>query len=111
MKLWSIKTIKEANKMAGQHFFSPDTMKFFNSEVEEYTYDHKDPNGDHIFFVTSEQFEDSTHTLHPRTWSVRSFNPKNGHVRPTPDEFARLLDFNTALKKIGEVVEGKIKYE
>lgn len=43
--LWDV---EEANRRAGQHFFSPDTMRFFKSRVHSALYGGR-------FFVTSEK--------------------------------------------------------
>lgn len=59
----TIEEIREANRRAGLFFFSPDTMRFFRSRVGREVYGGR-------FFVTSEQFDDSS----PRLYSVRRAN-------------------------------------
>lgn len=64
MKYFStIPLLKEANRKLGQHWFSKDTMKFFNTQIESIIYDGN-------YFITSEKFNDE----HPRKYTVRSFN-------------------------------------
>lgn len=60
----SLSELKEANKEAGFHFFSPDTMRFFASRIESTLYKNQ-------CFITSEKkcFEDYT-----RVYSVRKAN-------------------------------------
>ena len=66
----SIDEIKKANRLAGQHFFDFDTLRFFDSVVEPYVY--QGPGG--TFFLTSEQFHGSSGSA-PRKWTVRQFTP------------------------------------
>lgn len=54
---------------AGSHFFSPNTMRFFNSRVLEGVYpagDSKAVPGSLFYFVTSEAYDDA-----PRHYTVR----------------------------------------
>ena len=66
--------IKQANKNAGQHWFSKGTTRFFNSRVSEKVYEGK--NG--VFFVTSERMRYKP--THPRRYTVRIFDPEHGTV-------------------------------
>ena len=50
-KSYGIELVKTCNEMARQHWFSPDTMRFFNSKVLNGT--RQGPCG--VFFVTSEK--------------------------------------------------------
>lgn len=59
----SIEEIKQANKAAGSHSFSPNTMRFFRSRVGFRVY----PVKDGAFFTTSERYDNST----PRLYTVR----------------------------------------
>ena len=81
----TIADIKQANRDAGQHYFDRSTMRFFDSKVETQVYE--GPGG--VYFVTSEQFHGSQGS-NPRKWTVRQFNPENGHCW-TPSE----IQFNT----------------
>ncbi|WP_437557330.1 DUF7447 family protein [Acidithiobacillus sulfuriphilus] len=56
---FSIRSIKQANKEAGQHFFDASTMRFFNSRVCRKVIG--------SYFVTSEQFDATT----PRRYTLR----------------------------------------
>jgi hypothetical protein len=69
---YDMNEIKRANARAGQHFFEEGTMRFFNSRVGDTV--HCGPGG--IFFVTSEQFDDSS----PRRYTVREFVPATGRI-------------------------------
>ena len=55
--------IKEANERAGQNWFAPDTMRFFNSRVLS------DVIGGR-YFVTSERYDNAS----PRLYTVRIAN-------------------------------------
>src|SRR4051794_19932627 len=61
---FTVEQIKQANRDAGQHFFSPDTMRFFKSRVMDFVTGGR-------FFVTSEQNGYSD----PRMWSIREAMP------------------------------------
>ena len=74
--VYGIQEIREANKVAGQHYFDKDTMRFFRSRVAKVT--HSGPGG--IFFVTSEQFDATS----PRLFTVRSFDTATGHCDTAP---------------------------
>lgn len=63
----TVAEIKQANREAGQHFFSPDTLRFFRSRIES------DVLGGRLF-ITSEQFVASTGEADPRRYTVRVAN-------------------------------------
>lgn len=71
--------IKAANRAAGHHWFTPDTMRFFRSRVGETTY--QTPTG--ALFVSSERRSDSD----PRLYSVREFDAASGAVGTWEDTF------------------------
>lgn len=56
---YSIRSIKQANKEAGQHFFDANTMRFFNSRVCRKVIGN--------YFVTSERFDHNS----PRLYTLR----------------------------------------
>lgn len=64
-QLKSLSDIKRANKACGGHWFDRSSMRFFNSIVSKVV--HPSPHQDRTYFVSSEQFDDST----PRLYSVR----------------------------------------
>lgn len=64
----SIDEIKAANRAACQHWFSPDTIRFFRTRISDTIYGGR-------FFVTSETPDDDT----PRRYSVRVVHD-DGHV-------------------------------
>lgn len=72
----TIDEIIDANRAAGRHFFDRDTMRCFRSRVLSELY--KGPGG--IFFITSEQFEDSQGRRAGRRYTVRKFNPKDASI-------------------------------
>ncbi len=59
----TIEEIKQANANAGQHWFSPDTMRYFNSRVLAGVIGGR-------YFVTSERYDDGT----PRLYTIRVAN-------------------------------------
>jgi hypothetical protein len=73
-QMWQLKRF---NAESGQHWFSPDTMRFFRSRVGDTVYAH--PEG--WLFVSSERFETHYPRYHtePRRYTVRIMLP-NGHV-------------------------------
>lgn len=76
--------IKYANEQAGQHFFSPSTMRFFKCRVGEKVY-----KGEKLYyFVTSERFDWDG----PRMFTVRKFDPETGYV-DTVGEFNQLTRY------------------
>lgn len=62
MAFFSINSIKEANRRAGYHFFSEDTLRFFKSRVMSEVF----PLPDGALFVTSERQEGF-----PRQYTIR----------------------------------------
>ena len=56
----SIEDIKAANEAAGQHWFAPDTMRFFNSRVLSGLIHGKGET----FFISSEKREPSEHRMY-----------------------------------------------
>ena len=59
----TLKEIKAANAAAGQHFFEPATMRFFNSRVSARLIAGR-------YFISSERFDETT----PRRYTVRIAN-------------------------------------
>ena len=73
---WTMNEIRKANIDAGHFWFSPDTMGFFRSQVEDTVY--QGPGG--VFFISSEQFVPSDGSVCPRRYTVRSFHPENACI-------------------------------
>jgi hypothetical protein len=71
----TIHEVQEANEEAGRFFFSPSTMRFFDSKICERVF----AGADGWYFVTSEQFKDSHDKRGPRRFTVRRQVP-NGDV-------------------------------
>lgn len=98
-KTWTITEIKQANRAAGNHYFEPATMRFFDSRVERRVYS---GNGG-VYFVTSEQFHGSQGTA-PRRWTVRQFHPETGDI-DTCGEF-NVMDRETAMDTARKLAKG-----
>jgi hypothetical protein len=79
----NITEIKKDNKEMGHHFFSPESMRFFNSVVRAQVI------GDN-FFVTGERFEEGI----PWRWTVRQC--VNGAIN-TVSEFQEFETVGQAL--------------
>ena len=75
---WTLPRIKEANRQAGKHWFSPDTLRFFKSRIGETIY--QGPGG--VYFVSSEVYGPSA----PRLYSVREFTPSTKAVNSVHGE-------------------------
>jgi hypothetical protein len=93
--------LMDLNAKAGQYFFSPDTMKFFDSRVggEAFVKDDK------AFFITSEKFSDRLeHISEPRKFTIRSMDMRTGSVS-TVGEFQGFSTESQAKKKLRELVE------
>lgn len=75
--MWTIPKIKEANKAAGQHWFSQGAMSFFKSKIYPETF----PGWNGIYFVSSEQFSYDS----PKKYTVRIFFPDSGRVKTASD--------------------------
>jgi len=71
MKNWTINAIKEAMRAEGSHWFDPDSMQFFGSQIDSQVY--QGPGG--VYFVSSEK---PPHDR--RKWSVRQFVPEGADI-------------------------------
>jgi hypothetical protein len=74
----TIEEIKAANRRAGYHFFSSNTMRSFGSRVSDKVY--QGPGG--IFIVTSEK---TRYSNEPREYMARQFHPETGAVSNAMD--------------------------
>ena len=93
--------LMDLNAKAGQYFFSPDTMKFFNSHVGGEVF----VKGGNAYFITSEKFSiPSEHVSEPRKFTIRSMDMKSGSVS-TVGEFQQFSTESQAKKKLKELVE------
>ena len=90
---WNMHAIKDCNQRAGQFFFSPDTMRFFNSRVLDRVYQ----GNKGVYFVTSEKFRNE-----PRCYTVRRFFEKSGKVDTVGEhqEFSSAARAATQAKKL-----------
>jgi len=64
----TIAEIKTLNKKNGYHFFSKDTMRFFNSKTHRGVYGGR-------YFITSEQFVSTSGARRPRMYTIRKAHP------------------------------------
>lgn len=82
------------------HWFDPSSMRFFRSRLAQGGY--RTADGSRVFFVSSEQFEDSRGYRAPRLYTVRVMDWATGDVdtvgefqaygtRSTADRAARKL--------------------
>ena len=96
MKTLTMADVIRINGDKGQHFFSSDTMKFFNSKIESKLLDGR-------LFITSEKkcFNDYT-----RVYSVRRFKLKNGHIEKV-SEFGEFGSKREAINYIKNMKSGK----
>lgn len=74
----SIENIRREIERTCPYYFSPDTMRFFRSRVDDTAYLSAD--GELAFFVTSEQFVASSGWRAPRAYSVRVFDRTTGDI-------------------------------
>lgn len=77
MDKWTMSQIRACNRERGHHWFERGTMRFFNSRVGRSVY--QGPGG--VYFVSSERYDET----HPRTFSVRKFNPRDCSVGTVGD--------------------------
>ncbi len=64
----SISEIKKANRENGYHFFSKNTMNFFNSQTHRGVYGGR-------YFITSEQYVSLQGVRHARKYTIRKAHP------------------------------------
>ncbi len=96
--MFNINNIKQANREAGFYFFSPDSMRFFDSRVLPTVYGGR-------FFITSERsgFDDPT-----RTYTVREFMP-DGSIE-TVGEFNGHATIPLAKNAVRQAVKDRHDY-
>ena len=71
------KELKEAvSESKARHFFSPDTMRFFNSRLQSYILKHSEG----VIFITSEKYDYDD----PRLYTVRMFT-NEGRIKSLSD--------------------------
>ena len=82
LKFEHINRVKERTRVAGNHFFDADTMRFFNSYTAKWAYLTRDAKLS--YFVTSERYS----YQEPRMYTVRVQDTTTG-------EIDTIGDFNT----------------
>lgn len=98
----NFKTIEEVKahvESKGKYFFSPDTMRFFNSKVESPVY-----GG--IYFVTSDRQNREV----PKMYTVRKLE-ENGSVETIGkfQQYSSLSDARDEAKRLGQVAKAAQK--
>lgn len=88
----TVSDVKRINREAGQFFFSPESMKFFESRIET-----KGLLIKNRFFITSEQFISSTGQKAPRKFTVRELNRETGGIT-TVSKFNEISTKKEAIK-------------
>lgn len=79
---WTVNSIKNAARAAGSHWFDPNTMRFFGTQVLPTVY--QGPGG--VYFVTK---DDQFNRDLPKRYTVRRFNPETKDIS-TAGEVASL---------------------
>ena len=85
--------VRQANRDAGQFWFSPSTLRFFNSRPGRRLYGFR-------YFISSERYDWNT----PRRYTVREVTPK-AHIE-TVGEFQQYATRAQALAAIRELQKG-----
>jgi hypothetical protein len=93
--------VMEINAKAGQYFFTPESMKFFNSRVGGDAF----VKGSRAFFITSERFSDpAEHISEPRKFTIRSMRLKTGEIS-TEGKFQEFPTMAQAKKRLMELIK------
>jgi len=99
-KRLTIGDIKDLNRKAGQHWFSPDTMKFFKSKVPN---DWEGLVGNR-FFITSEKSP-----YDKRKYTIREWKGRTKSIDSVGD-FNKLNTKAQAERVLKKLMEGKINF-
>jgi NADPH-dependent ferric siderophore reductase len=92
MYFHNVNEIKQLARDCGNHFFDPDTMRFFSSRVGSKVYGGQ-------YFITSEQFVDNRGVADPRRYTIRKFTYDNGRFDiDTVGEFQQFDTHSQAVK-------------
>ena len=94
----SISEIKQANRDGGYHFFSKDTMKFFNSKTHRGVYGGR-------YFITSEQYISLRGVRNDRKYTIRKAH-KDGAI-DTVDTFQQFATLQQARDHIKYEILGE----
>lgn len=97
-----MREVIETNKKKGQYWFSPDTMKFFDSQVGGWAY----KKGDYAYFISSEKFTGDRAMgvpAKPRRYSIRKMNMTTGDVS-TVGEFQEFSTEKSAQNKLALIL-------
>ena len=91
----TISEVREANAAIGHHWFSRDTMRFFNSRIVGNLIDGR-------FFVSSERYDDGS----PRLYTIREAMP-NGEIE-TVGEFQAFASADAARRAIRSMIREEV---
>lgn len=94
-----MKTIKEAkaiSKANGQHFFDPQSMRFFNSKIESELIEGR-------YFITSERYDLDS----PKLYTIRQISDK-GQILDDLGEFQEFATLENALVELGRRLENAV---
>lgn len=96
VKRLTIRDIKELNRKRGQHWFSPSTMRFFNSRVPS----DNTPLINNQYFISSERMD----WEHPREYSIRRWSGREKNI-DTIGEFGSFKSRQQAMRKLKELLK------
>jgi hypothetical protein len=98
-KRLSIGDIKELNRKAGQHWFSPDTMRFFKSKIPQ----------DHVGLVNNRYFITSEKSpWDKRKYSIREWLGKSKTIE-TVGDFGSFNTKSQAERKLKKMMQEMLK--
>ena len=95
----TIRDIKDLNRKAGQHWFSPDTMRFFKSRVP----DDRFPLVKNKYFISSEKSP-----WDARRYTIREWNGKTKQIGEV-GEFGAYKTKTQAERDLQKLIKGMLK--
>lgn len=90
--------MRDLSNKAGLHWFSRDTMSFFNTHLHGKPYVSAQSR---VYFVTSETFREDDPDF-PRKYTIRQFDPARGSVE-TVGAFNKYKTYDEARKSMEEI--------
>ena len=97
----TIASIKRANHEAGQHWFEPDTMRFFNSRILSHTWPAADGRA---YFITSERRDGWNEVPRPRRRYTIRVAMDGGRDINTVGEFQAYATADAARRAIAHLL-------
>lgn len=98
---YSLDDMRESSRKADYHFFDRETMRFFNSRVEEVTHVTAHTKT-RVLFITSESY--GRYDTEPPRFTVREFFPATGKVN-TIGEFMQYSTLDAAKTAILDIFQ------